>query len=285
MKKVSFLVILTTIFVFIHYIDLDDKLLYKVFSSKNNYLVSEENHHYELKYIKYIKKNLSGITYNEKSDTLFVITNSPRDIYELDKNGSILRKIDLKGFKDTEDLTYIKDDMFAILDEKLSSFFVVKIDEDTEIISKKDSIKEFNIDVRNFKNFGLEGISYDKIEDKFYLVNERGPKKIITVKGFMEDIDMEVNYKDELKDNNLYLGDFSAIHFDDKSKNIYILSDESALLARVDNNEKFSKYLDLQEDDLSSKLKAAEGFTKDSDGNFYIVSEPNIFLSIKKMKD
>lgn len=281
LKKVIFLLILAAIFGITHYLDLDDKLLFNFFYQKSKNLINEE-YTYSLKEIKEIKKNLSGITYNENSDTLFVITNSPRQIYELDKNGNILRVIDLKGFKDTEDLTYMKDNLFAILDEELSSIFIIKIDNETKVLYKDDNLKELNIDFRTFENFGLEGISYDKVEDKFYLVNERSPKKIVTIEGLMTDSKVRIGNKDELLLNNYFLSDFSAIHFDDNSKNIYVLSDESALLGRVNDNEEFSKYLNLKEDKLSSKLKAAEGITKDRDGNIYIVSEPNMFLSIKK---
>lgn len=41
----------------------------------------------------------------------------------------------------------------------------------------ENSLKEFNLDYRYFENFGLEGINYDKVEDEFYIVNERSPKK------------------------------------------------------------------------------------------------------------
>lgn len=186
-KRIYIFIFLGFISFFIHYLDFDDKLLYNLFHSRINNLEFDLHNKYEIKVINEIEKNLSGITYNENSDTFFVITNSPRNIYELDKNGVVLRKIELKGFKDTEDLTYIKDNTYAILDEELSSIFIIKIDIDTKIIYKKNSLKEFNIDYRYFENFGLEGISYDKIEDEFYIVNERNPKKIISIKGIMSD--------------------------------------------------------------------------------------------------
>ncbi|MFW3405168.1 SdiA-regulated domain-containing protein, partial [Aliarcobacter butzleri] len=106
--------------------DLDDKLLYKFFHWEEEFGILKQNHKKELVVINEIEKNLSGITYNENTDTLFAITNSPRDIYELDKNGNVLRKISLKGFKDTEDITYTKDNKFAILDEE---FEYIKEDE------------------------------------------------------------------------------------------------------------------------------------------------------------
>lgn len=277
---IFFLTIIT--FVVIHSMDLDDKLLYKFFHWEEEFSILKQNHKKELVVINEIEKNLSGITYNENTDTLFAITNSPRDIYELDKNGNVLRKISLKGFKDTEDITYTKDNKFAILDEELNGLFIVDINDDTKFISIDDSIKKFIFDIKRFENFGLEGISYDKTEDKFYMVNERNPKKIVSVKGIIGNNQLEVNIKDELLENNFYLADLSAIYFDDIDRRLYVLSDESALLGQIDDKKDFRKYLDLMDNEISSKMKNSEGITRDKEGNIYIVSEPNLFFSIKK---
>ncbi|WP_026803166.1 SdiA-regulated domain-containing protein [Aliarcobacter lanthieri] len=283
-KKVLILSFIISTFVLIHYIDLDDKLLFNLFASENDTMLETEQHTYKLKEIKEIKQNLSGITYSPKTDTLFAITNSPRDIYELNKSGEVLRKIDLEGFRDTEDITYIKDDMFAIVDEELSGAFIVNINNNTKVVDIRDSNKKFMINVRTLENFGLEGISYNKNKDILYLVNERNPKKIITVKGFINDTPIIIKEKFEIVEDNDYLGDFSAIYFDDISKNIYILSEESALLGRVDDKKNFSKYLDLSDNEISSGMTAPEGVTKDKNGDIYIVGEPNLFLSIKRTK-
>lgn len=281
MKKIVYLFscLIITLFFILHYFDLNDKILFKLSSQKDS-LINKDNFQAKHIEINEIKKNLSGITYNDKTDTLFAITNSPRDIYELDKQGNILRVIDLKGFNDTEDLTYIKDDLFAVLDEEHSAFYVVKIGKDTNLIDISESIKTFSLDLRNFENFGLEGISYDRFTDTFYLVNEKLPKKIVTVQGFMNNDLIRIEEKKELLNNNYYLGDFSAIHFDEYKNRFYILSDESRLLARVDNKIDFKKYLNLEKFKGLNKMLRPEGFTKDSDENFYIVGEPNIFLSI-----
>lgn len=283
MKKITiFSIGFLSIFSIFHLIDLDDKLLFDIFSKNSQNMISHKENIFYFKEIKEIEENLSGITYSPKTNTLFAITNAPGDIYELDKQGNVLRTIELKGFRDTEDITHIKDDLFAIVDEDLSGFYIVKITNETSLIDRNDSIKNFMIDVRTLENFGLEGISYDLKNDIFYLVNERNPKKVITVKGFMNSNPIVINEKFEIVENNEYLGDFSAIYFDNKSKNIYILSEESHLLGRVDDKKSFSKFLDLEDNKTSSNMKNPEGITKDSDGNIYIVGEPNHFLSIKK---
>lgn len=265
-----------------HYLDLDDKLLYKLFDSSKKFPIETTQNTKFFKEIPEIKENLSGITYNENTDTLFAITNSPRDIYELTKEGNFLRKIELHGFADTEDIVYIKDNMFAILDEEISAFFIVNIFPDTMFLSLENSIKKFSLDVRNFENFGLEGITYDKLEDKFYVVNERNPKKLFSIKGLLGTNSNEIKIKDEILENNNYLSDFSAVHFDKKERKLYILSEESLILGRLNDKNDFDRYFDLKSNKISSKMTNSEGITTDTEGNIYIVGEPNHFLSIKK---
>jgi uncharacterized protein YjiK len=113
------------------------------------------------------------------------------------------------------------------------------------------------------------------------IVNERNPKKIISIKGIMSDSKITIEDKKELQSNNLYLSDFSAIHYDEAMRRFYVLSEENKLLARVDQQIDFNKYLDLSNIKISSPMTNPEGITKDGKGNVYIVGEPNLFLSIK----
>ena len=110
-----FIIFCPFLFSIIHYTDIDDKLVFRIFHTQKDNLINDIEFNYKVKVIEEIPNNLSGITFNENTNTLFVITNSPRDIYELDKNGEVLRKIDLKGFRDTEDITYIKVNYFKLI--------------------------------------------------------------------------------------------------------------------------------------------------------------------------
>ena len=284
MKTINFSIFIIFVLYLVHYLDLDDKLLYRLFHSDNSLLESKNYEHTKVfKVIPEIKKNLSGITYSPKTDTLFAITNSPRYIYELNKNGEFLREIELSGFKDTEDLTHIKDVIFAILDEKDDTFYIFNIYNHTTKILLDDYIKKFTYSVKNFENFGLEGITYDIKNDKFYIVNERNPKKVISIKGIMEETPIYIKIKNEISNNNSYLGDFSAVYFDNKKDELFILSDESSLLSKLDKFGNFIDFLDLYPSINIPQITSIEGMTRDNDGTIYIVGEPNLFLSIKNL--
>ena len=271
------------LFLLLDYGDLDDKYLFNVSSDNLNKIDTQKSLNVEfLKVITEIEDNLSGVTYSPKTDTLFAITNAPRFIYELSKKGEILRTIELLGFNDTEDITYIEDDLFAIVDEENKTFYVVRIKENQTSINIFESIKQVKLDYNYFENFGLEGITYNKSKDEFYLVNERLPKKVISVEGLMSGKTLKIKTLDNLIKNNYYLSDLSAIHFDNIKEELFLLSDESKILAMVNQEGDFISFFDIKADPYLSKMIHPEGVTTDNDGNIYIVGEPNIFLSLSK---
>ena len=271
------------LFLLLDYGDLDDKYLFNISSDNLKKIDTQKSLNVEfLKVITEIKDNLSGITYSPKTDTLFAITNAPRFVYELSKKGEILRTIELLGFNDTEDITYIEDDLFAIVDEENKTFYVVRIKENQTSINIFESIKQVKLDYNYFENFGLEGITYNKSKDEFYLVNERLPKKVISVEGLMSGKTLKIKTLDNLIKNNYYLSDLSAIHFDNIKEELFLLSDESKILAMVNQEGDFISFFDIKADPYLSKMIHPEGVTTDNDGNIYIVGEPNIFLSLSK---
>ena len=271
------------LFLLLDYGDLDDKYLFNISSDNLKKIDTQKSLNVEfLKVITEIKDNLSGVTYSPKTDTLFAITNAPRFVYELSKKGEILRTIELLGFNDTEDITYIEDDLFAIVDEENKTFYVVRIKENQTSINIFESIKQVKLDYNYFENFGLEGITYNKSKDEFYLVNERLPKKVISVEGLMSGKTLKIKTLDNLIKNNYYLSDLSAIHFDNIKKELFLLSDESKILAMVNQEGDFISFFDIKADPYLSKMIHPEGITTDNDGNIYIVGEPNIFLSLSK---
>lgn len=271
------------LFLLLDYGDLDDKYLFNVSSDNLKKIDTQKSLNVEfLKVITEIEDNLSGVTYSPKTDTLFAITNSPQFVYELSKKGEILRTIELLGFNDTEDITHIEDDLFAIVDEENKTFYVVRIKENQTSINIFESIKQVKLDYNYFENFGLEGITYNKSKDEFYLVNERLPKKVISVEGLMSGKTLKIKTLDNLIKNNYYLSDLSAIHFDNIKKELFLLSDESKILAMVNQEGDFISFFDIKADPYLSKMIHPEGVTTDNDGNIYIVGEPNIFLSLSK---
>ncbi len=292
--RVFFLIsiICVPIYIIISYFEFDD-MLYSKFNQTLNKLYNIEPgvelYDYRVKVdakeLKFIKKNLSGLTYNKNTKTLFAITNSPRNIYELDLSANLLRTIKLSGFKDTEAIVYLRDNFFAIADELKKVIYILEITKDTNKINIKDSYRKIKIDLDTFKNLGFEGLAYNSKKDELYIVNEKLPLQIIRITGWFEKSEnMSISFDDKLIKLDNFSDDFSGLHFDLKSNNLLFLSEESKLISEVNLNGEHISFIDLEKGfmNLKSDIPQAEGITMDEKGTLYIVSEPNLFYSFEK---
>jgi len=61
--------------------------------------------------------DLSGLTFNHQTNTLFSVLNSQPFIVELDTEGNLLRQIPVIGVRDLEGISHIEDDRYVVVDE------------------------------------------------------------------------------------------------------------------------------------------------------------------------
>ncbi len=277
--------------IFVHLTDIDDILIYKFqdalhdeteLSSEiwlNNYTLENEP-----TAISCIQDNLSGITFNSETETLFVITNGPAHIYEISCSGVCLKKIILNNFQDTEGIVYLYANIFAVIEERKHNIRVLKINNETSEIGIKDQIHYININLKKHDNRGFEGISYNPNTMDLYIVNEKKPRELIKIKGLLDHKNISISLKSDLLRFDLFMNDFSGLHFDPASGHLLFLSHEAKLLAEVSLEGKQIGFMDLRKgfSGLTKDIPQAEGVAMDNAGNIYIVSEPNLFYKFKK---
>tara|TARA_B110000116_G_scaffold182856_1_gene158446 strand:- start:366 stop:1235 length:870 start_codon:yes stop_codon:yes gene_type:complete len=236
-----------------------------------------------------IDDNASGISYNEKSDTLFVVVNDPEYLLEINKTGEVLRKIKLNGFDDTEAVVYLGQDRFAIAEERRRCIVFVNIDANTRVLNRsQQQLISFDFLAEN-NNRGFEGIAFDSTSQRLFVANEKSPRQLLAIEGailnplkipLVNSFHVSAIWSD---DNNqqkfLNSDDYSGLHFDNNSHRLLMLSDESRELIEFDNSGKQLSRLDLSwwNKDLTNSIKQPEGVTMDNDGNIYVISEPNLF--------
>lgn len=291
MKIKKVLLILCGFYLFLVVTDLNDILYAQMTIIKNNIkgiTTRLDLHNYKVqidaKEIKEIKKNLSGITYNENTKTLFAITNSPRNIYELSLDGEHIRTIKLNGFKDTEGITYIEEDKYAIVDERKKRIYLLTINENTKAINKEDTKSIFKFKLNSYKNFGFEGIAYDNEKKTFFIANEKFPVELIKVSNLLEEDNLSISLGAGLSRLNHFMDDYSGLHFDKRTRHLLFLSDESKSIAEIDMNGTQISFAELEKRFLGLKkdIPQPEGITMDENSNLYIVSEPNLFYKFSK---
>ena len=125
-------------------------------------------------------RNASGVAFNQDTDTLFIIQDSPPWIHEVNPEGKSLRIIKISNDADTEGIAYIGNGMFAILEESSSKIYFCKIDNSSNLIDFEKADKVITVNEPD-KNTGLEGITFLPEEKVLYAVKEKGPKAIYRI--------------------------------------------------------------------------------------------------------
>jgi uncharacterized protein YjiK len=218
-----------------------------------------------LQSIGFISGDLSGITYVPDTNTFFLIQNAGGGLWEVDTDFNRLRTISMNGFGDTEDIVYLGNNEFAIVDES------------SQLLIGTISTNATQISAGNFQrllfdsysgNSGYEGVAYDLILETFYVVKEANPKQIRSFQRPVTAGDMIVSSNILFDAGQLPAIDLSSVRLDTRTGRLLILSHES------------HKLMDVGLDGfVHGELRMAdssqhEGVAFDSSFNIYITSEP-----------
>lgn len=217
----------------------------------------------------------SGITYSQKSNTLFVVGDEGY-IYELTLDGKILKEkyigdYDFEGIDINEE-----NDLLLIAVEGKDDIHIFS--KDTLEFQQKISIKrDFEgIEILKKGGDGLEGIAIYK--NRIYLSNQSYKKYPKEDSSVVIVIDYNLNEKkQEIKEiiNHGYK-DIAGLSF--YKGILYMISDDDSKLIMYDIETKTT----LKEFKLS-RFNAQEGITFDKDGNLYIADDNGQILKIKDL--
>lgn len=231
--------------------------------------------------------NLSGITYHPQSKTFFIVSNSPPIVYSIDKSGSCLREIPLIRFEDTEGIVYLGGIMFAIVEERERRINIVEISDTTTTLDRSEVIKSLQIYMKKPDNQGFEGIAYDGVKQRIYVINEKHSKQLIAIDGLVnkyKKVKITIDFRPLPR--YLFMDDLSGLHFDTRTRHLLYVSDESKIVAEGSIYGEVISYMELRKrySGLKDDVPKAEGITMDDDGNIYIISEPNLLYQFTRKK-
>lgn len=201
----------------------------------------------------------SGLSFGPDNETLLTVSDNSNTVFEMTLDGDILRELDFEG-SDIEGVTYNpNEDIIAVVDEQLREVIFIDYQSGLEISS-------YPIDIdANTDNKGLEGISYNRNNSAYYIVNEGDPGELViwnTKFGVIEESVLS------------FADDYSSVFVDYDNSLLWFLSDESRALYRCDYNADVLEvfYLDI------SKY---EGVVVDNELNkVYMVNDKTAVLDI-----
>ncbi|MDZ4335261.1 MAG: SdiA-regulated domain-containing protein [Pseudomonas sp.] len=224
---------------------------------------------------------VSGLTYNPESDTLFTVTGKYPQLIELTLDGQVMRRIDLHGFSNPEGVEMLADGRLAIIDERKRTLTTFKLGALTRSLEFAD-LASFDLGFIDAGNKGFEGIAWDSRNERVLLGKERGPLGLFSMPFPGED--GAVGALEPLSSGHLFLRDISSLSYDARTGHALVLSDESRLLLEVNEQGEPVSFISLARgmNGLHQGIGQAEGVTMDAAGNIYIVSEPNLFYVLHK---
>ena len=231
-----------------------------------------------------VRDNLSGITYNADTDSLWVVINKPTQLLELDQQLQPKRRITLENFDDTEAIAYAGENRLVIADERQQSIVIATIDDNTESLDKLQ-LQRLTLNTKGETNKGLEGLAINPADQTIFAARERDPMELISVQGMLSSSNnIRIDNPLSKSLSRIYWDDLSGLHFDPATNNLLVLSHEAELLSSLNLDGVKISHMDLEAgfNGLQTDIPQAEGVTLDDKGDLYIVSEPNLIYRFKK---
>ncbi|MDR3086381.1 MAG: SdiA-regulated domain-containing protein [Azoarcus sp.] len=249
----------------------------------------------EAKPVEGIKNNLSGLSHNEHTDTLFAVINSPAQIAEITKDGDLLRLIPVLGIKDIEGISHVEDDVYVLFDERRQDIYRISLNENTREIDVAN-MPRLGLGIMLNNNRGFEGITWGKTDARMFVAKEKSPTLIFEINGLTEwqslhrkndnkgAMNLQIHEWHPKQPYHRFMRDLSSLSLDNRTGHLLILSDESRLLIEYDKDANLVGIMPLWRGwhDLKRSIPQAEGATTDDQGNIYIVSEPNLFYRFER---
>ncbi|MFB2837785.1 SdiA-regulated domain-containing protein [Floridanema evergladense] len=243
-----------------------------------------------------LSQEVSAVTYNWDTDTLFVVGDGGRSIVQVNKTGQLIDSMTLAlgtspqgtEFYDTEGLTYIGNGEFVLIEERDRQANLFTYAPNTTLTRSNVQTVKLGTTVGNI---GIEGISYDPLTSGYIAVKEITPQGI-----FQTGIDFAagtatngspttVNSIDLFNPALANLVDFADVYAlsnlpsltgtPDYSR-LLVLSQESGKIINIDRSGNISSSLTIASDPgnpLTVVNQGFEGVTVDRNGLLYLTSE------------
>lgn len=235
-----------------------------------------------------ITKNASGLTFSKSTGTLFSVINSPPEIVELDTEGRLLRRIALHGTGDPEGITHVRDDIFVVSDERDHQLYRIAIGPETDSVNVAD-VPRMGLAIDMQKNLGFEGVSWDAANQRLFVTKEKAPLRVLTISGLPGILDgsafnLQIREWKSSRAASLFMSDLSSLSFHERTGNLLLLSDESALIVEYSPDGRPVSMLPMWKGwhGLSQRVPQAEGLAMGPDGALYVLSEPNLFYRFER---
>lgn len=230
-----------------------------------------------------IDDDLSALTYNPESNTLFAVLNGRPLLIELSLEGELIRQILVEGVSDMEGFTHVAGDLYVIAEERTQRLILTRLADDQATLDLSDA-PSLTIGLDSGGNKGFEGLSWDDEGRRLLVVKERDPLRLLTVEGFVDALagqrmNIAIRETGMADSPALFMNDLSSLTMHSPTGHMLLLSDESHMVVEYDASGEPVSLLGLWRgmSGLKQTVPQAEGLAVDDAARVYVVSEPNLF--------
>jgi uncharacterized protein YjiK len=251
-----------------------------------------------------LAQEVSAVTYDWDTDTLFVVGDGGTSVVQVDKTGKLIDSMTLAAgnspqgteFFDPEGLAYIGNGKFVMTEERDRQIVQFTYAPNTTLTRTTAGTSTVKLGT-TVGNIGLEGITYDPSSNSYVIVKEISPEGIFqttidfvnkTASNGSPTTENSVNLFDPLK---LSLGDLAdvyalsnvtALSGKADASHLLVLSQESGKILNVDRSGNVFSSLTISAlprnpnnplDILDVAAQSHEGVTVDKNGILYVISE------------
>ncbi|CAN5584747.1 hypothetical protein BH10BAC2_BH10BAC2_11120 [soil metagenome] len=243
-----------------------------------------------------LAQEVSAVTYNWDTQTLFVVGDGGTSVVQVTKTGQLINSMTLAPgsspqgteFYDPEGLTYRGNGQFVMSEERDRQVVLFTYVAGTTLTRSATQTVKLGTFVQNI---GIEGLTYDPLTNGYICVKEIQPEGI-----FQTNIDFNAGTATNgsaTTENSINLFDPALTGLSDFADvfalsnlpslsgqsnygNLLVLSQENAKIVNIDRSGNISSSLTIVSDPGNPLTVAAqqhEGLTMDRDGILYVVSE------------
>ncbi|MCY1238864.1 putative protein YjiK [compost metagenome] len=185
--------------------------------------------------------------------------------------------------KDPEGITYLQGDSYVISDEDSHRMHWVQIARETQRVSVAGR-PSLGIGIDKLHNSSFEGVSWDSVHKRLYVVREKLPMRVLVITGLdpatpSTGFNIDISEWKSSRAASLFMSDLSSVTVHDETGHLLLLSDESALVVEYAPDGRPVSMLPLWRgfNGLQRKVPQPEGVAVGPDGTLYLLSEPNLF--------
>ncbi len=240
-----------------------------------------------------VADNLSGLSFNTETGTLFATINRPPRIVELSADGELLRSIALHGAHDTEGISHVQGQRFLLGTERHNAVYVLDIGPHTRSLQVG---QPWALPLRSLHpNLGLEALDWDAERQCLLAGQEKWPLRLLCMAGWpAHDATPTatppappLHVAHEWRSQGwgaLFITDLASVSRHKPSGHMLLLSEESRMVVEYSPQGRPVSLLPLWRGlhGLQRNIPQAEGMALAPDGRLFIVSEPNLFYRFEK---